>query len=199
MVPPTSHSLRRKRGNIIASLLSIRNCLVTKTCNSRHPVTTQFLTQAPMSSIISMEKAQRQSLNFWEEHMLVEGIREQVQRVGHYGESLTTTLMAICGFMLQMGCSQWHSMGRQPRASRKHHVVALVAYKVSRAIQLRHQAFPPALHLSAKRLGGTNNGTRALSLYSRNRGPRRQIRERLPYSLGSRLPRVCQNIDCMAP
>lgn len=33
-------------------------------------------------------------INFWEEHILVDGIREQVQRVGHYGESLTALLMA---------------------------------------------------------------------------------------------------------
>lgn len=33
-------------------------------------------------------------INFWEEHILVDGIREQVQRVGHYGKSLTALLMA---------------------------------------------------------------------------------------------------------
>lgn len=49
-------------------------------------------------------------INFWEEHMLVRGIREQLQRVGHYGESSTTTLMAVwilpCGFVLRMSRSQ---------------------------------------------------------------------------------------------
>lgn len=134
-------------------------------------------------------------INFWEEHMLVDGVQERLQRVGHYGESLTTTLMAIwllpCGFMLQIGRSQWHSVGRQPGASCKHHVVALFACKVSRAIRLRHQAFSPTLHLSAKRLGGTNNRARVFPLYFRHRGPRRQICQRLPYNLGGRLQRVC--------
>jgi len=32
-------------------------------------------------------------INFWEEHILVDGIRERLQRVGHYGECWTTTLM----------------------------------------------------------------------------------------------------------
>lgn len=42
-------------------------------------------------------------INFWEEHVLIDGIRELVQRAGHYGESPTTLLIAgwiiPCGFM----------------------------------------------------------------------------------------------------
>lgn len=33
-------------------------------------------------------------IGFWEEHMLVDGIREQVQRVGHYGKFQATMPMA---------------------------------------------------------------------------------------------------------
>lgn len=31
-------------------------------------------------------------INFWEEHMLVDGVREQLQRVGHYGKSQVSYL-----------------------------------------------------------------------------------------------------------
>lgn len=55
-------------------------------------------------------------INFWEEHILVDGIREQVQRVGHYGESPIVSLMASwtipCCFVLRVGRSQSNSMGR---------------------------------------------------------------------------------------
>lgn len=33
------------------------------------------------------EKGAETIINFWEEHILVDGIREQLQRVGHYGKS----------------------------------------------------------------------------------------------------------------
>lgn len=52
------------------------------------------------------EKGAETIINFWEEHILVDGIREQVQRVGHYGKSLSATLMVSRAlsyhFMLHM-------------------------------------------------------------------------------------------------
>lgn len=129
--------LRMKTGNIIASLLFIENCLETKTCGSLPTLPTRYLTRAPMSSTTSMRKAQRQSSTSGKStYWLMESgsdcsalvIMVSVGPLRSWSPRLLSRFRRVR--------SQWDSVGRQPRASCKHHVVTFVAYEVSRAIQV---------------------------------------------------------------